>query len=318
MISQEQIQESKAIQRYTGHTFHVATRFLPERVRYPTYVLYAFFRTADEIVDDEDPAPPSEQRRRLERMRAAALGEREPEDPVLAAFADLRETHDVPRKEVTAFIDSMLMDVETNCYDSHEELSAYLRGSSVAVGNMMLAVMDPDAVDQARPHAAALAEAFQLTNFIRDVREDVTKYDRIYLPRSALEAHGATTEAIESLRFTDDVKATIRTELRRTEHRYVDGVQGIRFLPGDCQFAVLLAAVMYADQHRLIRDQGYDTLSKRPTLSTWRRVSLAARTWFHWQISGDPLAVFDRLVDVPVDTARDVSGGDEGTKHPRK
>ena len=52
MVDDEQIARTKAIQRRTGRTFHVATRFLPERVRYPTYALYAFFRVADEVVDD--------------------------------------------------------------------------------------------------------------------------------------------------------------------------------------------------------------------------------------------------------------------------
>lgn len=54
MVADGQVARSKVIQRRTGKTFHVATRFLPERVRHPTYVLYAFFRLADEVVDADN------------------------------------------------------------------------------------------------------------------------------------------------------------------------------------------------------------------------------------------------------------------------
>jgi len=298
MVSQEQIEQSRAVQRRTGRTFHVATRFLPERVRYPTYVLYALFRTADEIVDDENPAPPAEQRRELERTRAAALGERDADDPVLAAFADLRERHDLPREEVDAFVDSMLMDVDRSRYRTHDELSTYLRGSSAAVGHMMLEVMDPERKERARPHAAALGEAFQLTNFLRDVREDVLDYDRVYLPEETLERHGVGHAAIERLEFSEGVAAAVREELERTERLYDYGVEGIRYLPADCQFPVLVAAVMYADQHRLVRERGYDVLSARPTLTMRRRLGLVARTWLRWQFDDDPASVFYRVTDL--------------------
>ncbi|MFB6090695.1 MAG: phytoene/squalene synthase family protein [Halobellus sp.] len=310
MVSQKQIRQSKAIQRHTGTTFHLATRVLPERVRYPTYVLYAFFRVADEVVDDPGDATPAEQRRELERIRAAALGERETDDRVLAAFAELRERHGIPREEVDAFIDSMLLDVDRDRYRSREQLETYLRGSAAAVGQMMLEVMDPPERESARPHASALGEAFQLTNFLRDVREDVVELDRIYLPEETLRTHGESHETVADLEFTEGVAAAIRAELDRTERRYYDGVDGIRYLPEDCQFAVLVSAVMYADQHRLVRDRGYDVLSERPSLTLRRRLSLIARTWLRWQASDDPLAVFYRVSDLEPPEDRPAVGDD--------
>ena len=299
MVSREQIQQSKAVQRTTGRTFHVATRFLPERVRDATYVLYAFFRLTDEIVDDENPGPPAAQRRALERVREAALGERETDEPVLAAFADLRERHDIPREEVDAFVDSMLMDVEdTVRYRDHDELSAYLRGSSVAVAYMMLDVMEPEQKAVARPHAASLGEAFQLTNFLRDVREDTVDYDRVYLPATTLADYGASHEAVAGLSFTPAVGRAVAAELRRTERLYHHGVDGIRYLPAGCQFPVLAAAVMYADQHRLIRDRNCDVVSERPTLTLRRRLSLVARAWLRWRFTDDPLDVFYAVTDL--------------------
>ncbi len=297
--SRNQISESKAIQRRTGTTFHFATRFLPERVRYPTYVLYAFFRIADDVVDDEDPLPPAEQRQTLESIREAALGHTDSDDPVLAAFSDLRERHDIPDEEVDVFIDAMLSDIETARYQTHDQLSGYLRGSSVSVGQMMLEVMDPPAKETARSHAAALGEALQLTNFLRDVREDITKYDRIYLPETRLEEYGVSHADIEALRFSPAMAEVIEAELRDAEAKYEAGVQGIDYLPEGAQFAVLAAAVMYADYHRIIREQGNDVLSKRPRLSVARRLTLLARTWFAWRRTNDPVSVFHSVVDLP-------------------
>jgi phytoene synthase len=294
-----QLAAAETIHRRTGRTFHLATRLLPERARDPTHVLYAFFRLADEVVDDRDPESTAAQRRDLAALRDAALGVREPTSPALRAFAAVRDEHDLDRREIGVFLDAMAMDLDRTRYETAEELDGYLRGSSVAVAYLLLDVFASELDPAARPHAAALAEAFQLTNFLRDVREDVRHYDRIYLPRETLNRHGATVEDVEALRFSDGVAAAIRDELERTETLYREGVAGIHYLPEDVQFGVLLAAVLYAEHHRLIRRRGYDTLTDRPSLSTARRLAVGARTWYHWRRSGDPQAVFEAVSAVP-------------------
>ena len=100
MVEDTQLAESKSIHRQTGKTFYFATRLLPQRVRRATYVLYAFFRVADEVVDDPGGASPEEQRERLVEIREAALGHRETDDPVLSAFSEVREEYGIPDEEV--------------------------------------------------------------------------------------------------------------------------------------------------------------------------------------------------------------------------
>ena len=295
MVTERQLSTSKTIHRRTGRTFYFATRLLPERVRHPTYVLYAFFRVADEVVDDAADVPPDEQRAELERLRDQALGRTEPTDPVLAAFREVADERGIADEEITAFVDAMLTDVDKGRYADYAELEAYMDGSAAAVGRMMLAVMGSDDPDLARPHATALGEAFQLTNFLRDVREDVQDRDRIYLPQRTLERHGVTDEQVERLEFSESFAAAMRDELRRAEQLYHQGVAGIQYLPADCQFAVLLAAVLYAEHHRLIRARDYDVLSAEPQLGTTRKLLLAARTWWHWRRTSDPETVFRRV-----------------------
>jgi phytoene synthase len=298
MVDSSQLAQSKDIHRKTGRTFYYATRLLPERVRHATYVLYAFFRVADEVVDDAGEMGPEEQRRRLVAIREAALGGAT-DEPVLAAFSELRERYDIPDEEVMVFIDAMLSDIENDRYETYEDLEEYMRGSAAAVGVMMTYVMDPPERDTAIPHARRLGEAFQLTNFIRDVGEDIVELDRVYLPIETLERHGVTVEQLRRQEYDDAFAAAVREELRRAESLYHEGVAGIKYLPEDCQLPVLTAAILYADHHRLIRKLDGDTLTVTPSLSKTRKLMLVAKTWLYWRLSRDPERVFAKVAAVP-------------------
>lgn len=304
MVERDHIAKSKAIHRQTGRTFYYATRLLPGRVREATYVLYAFFRVADEVVDDAKGTPPEEQRRELESLREQALGAAEPESPVLEAFQVIKKRHGISDDDIETFIDAMATDIEKRRYETYGELEAYMNGSAAAVGRMMTAVMEPDEPEVALPHATALGEAFQLTNFVRDVREDVIDRDRIYLPQETLRECGVTSEQIERFEMDENVERAIRVELSRAESLYREGVAGIKYLPRDCQLPVLLAAVLYAEHHRLIRDCEYDVLTNEPELSTLRKLWVVARVRWHWQWNSDPEAVFNRVSAVPGPTGQ--------------
>jgi phytoene synthase len=298
MVTDRQLRRSKAIQQRTGRTFWFATRLLPRRVRHPTYVLYAFFRVADEVVDGDGDPPPEVQRERLDELEAQALGREETDDPVLAAFSEVREEYDIPEQEVEVFLDAMETDVTKARYERYDELEAYMRGSAGAVGVMMQSVMGVEG-DDATPHAIALGEAFQLTNFLRDVREDVEDHDRIYLPGTTRERHGVTEADVRRCNPTDGFRAAMAEELRRAERKYREGVAGIQYLPEDCQFAVLYAAVLYAEHHRLVRARDYDVFSSPPAVGAARAAWLWAKTRWHWYRTRDPVTVFRTVSAVP-------------------
>ncbi|WP_254840735.1 phytoene/squalene synthase family protein [Natronomonas marina] len=312
MVDDTQLAESRSIHRQTGKTFYFATRLLPERVRHPTYVLYAFFRVADEVVDDPGGMSPDEQRERLLEIRDAALGREPTDDPVLAAFSEVREEYGIPDEEVEVFIDAMLTDIETSRYETYEELEEYMRGSAAAVGVMMTTIMETDDLETALPHARKLGEAFQLTNFVRDVGEDIVDRDRIYLPQETLSAYGAEPEAIETRRFTEELGDAIEHELRRAESLYREGVAGIKYLPKDCQLPVLTAAVLYVDHHRLVRARDHDTVTATPSLGTLRKLALVARTRWHWLWSDDPEAVFEKVSGLSMTDDRSPAAGPGG------
>jgi phytoene synthase len=306
MVDKTQISTSKTIQQRTGKTFHLATRLLPKRVRHATYVLYAFFRVADDVVDTTEDRDSDEQRRELEAIRAVALGEDagsdlpdpDADEAVLSAFRELADEYGIGDEDVDTFVDAMQADLDKTRYETHEELETYMRGSAVAVGNMMMDVMEVEDRETATPHAAALAEAFQLTNFLRDVAEDIDEYDRVYLPAETREAYDVSVDQLREHRVTPGFREAIRAELAYTETKYREGVAGIKYLPEDCQFAVLCSAVLYADHHRAIRARDCDVLSDQPEPSTARKLWLVAKTRALWALNKDPEAVFYRVTEL--------------------
>ena len=309
-VNESQLDRGKAIHKETGQTFYYATRLLPARIRSPTYVLYGFFRIADEVVDGDQELTPDQQREQLEEIRQAALGNEPADEPVVDAFAEIREEHGIPDEEVDEFIDAMLADIDTDRYETYEDLEGYMRGSAAAVGHMMCALMDPEDRAAASPHAGALGEAFQLTNFIRDVREDIRDLDRVYLPMETLSEYGVTVQQLRDEECTPGFRRAVQSELRRAEQLYREGVAGIEYLPEDCQFAVLLAATLYAEHHRLVRRQEFDVISTRPSLSTPRKMLVVARTWWNWRRFKDPVTVFRRVSPVPRADAADSDSDD--------
>ena len=295
-VDGEKVDLSRAIQKRTGKTFYFATLFLPERVRSKTHVLYAFFRICDEVVDDYNAEGNAEQKRReLDALLEQALGNEKTEDPVVEAFSEVREENDIPDKEVIEFVEAMKTDIKKSSYEDFEELRGYMRGSAAAVGNMMTCIMDVDDYEATGPYAEKLGEAFQMTNFIRDVREDAEMRERVYLPLETLREHGVTEKEVLNLEDTERLRRAVREEIRRTEELYREGVEGIRMLPDDCRFPVLLAAVMYAEHHRLMRARDYDVISSEPSLGNLRKLKLYVRTRLAWARDKDPVTVFEKV-----------------------
>ncbi|MDZ7689329.1 MAG: phytoene/squalene synthase family protein [Halobacteriales archaeon] len=295
-VDGEQVKLSRAIQKKTGRTFYFATLFLPKRVRKRTHVLYAFFRICDEVVDDYNAEDDAEMKRReLDTLLEQALGNEETDEPVVDAFSSVREEHDIPEKEVVEFVGAMKTDITKSRYEDFEELRGYMRGSAAAVGNMMTCIMGVEDYKTAKPHAEKLGEAFQMTNFVRDVREDAEKRNRVYLPLETLRKHGVTEEDVLNLEDSEGLRDAVREEIHRTEELYREGVEGIRLLPADCRFPVLLAAVMYVEHHRLIRARDYDVISSEPSLGTLRKLSLYVRTRLAWARKKDAVDVFEKV-----------------------
>lgn len=191
----------RSLHAHHGRTYFTATRVLPPERRPGVHALYGFARWVDDIVDEPGPGTTAqEQRARLDAIDAdlrRVFAGGEPGEPVLRALAHTVRRYDLPREYFTAFMASMRMDLEVPAYRDLDHLREYMYGSAAVIGLQVLPVLGTTVPrEEAAPHAAALGEAFQLTNFLRDVAEDLRR-GRVYLPSDVLADHGVDHELLE-------------------------------------------------------------------------------------------------------------------------
>lgn len=298
-----------------GKTYFLATRLLPADKRAGVHALYGFARMVDDIVDvdsgdsesgyvpalssvtvDSTGTSPTEADRRASakldlfeaRIRDALDGQPLGEsrsDLVLRALVDTTARYSISHDYYYAFLHSMRMDIPgtkmfRSRYRTMDELSEYMYGSAAVIGLQMLPILGTATDrDSAAGPAVALGEAFQLTNFIRDMGEDLDR-DRIYLPTEELNAFGVDEGLLRNCLVTG--RSDVRLEralahlIAHTRAVYRTAEPGIDMLDPVVRPAMRTAFVLYGDILRAVEDSGYRVLHKRAHVSQRRRMSIAA------------------------------------------
>ena len=186
------------------------------------------------------------------------------------------DRHDIPIDPFLDLIDAFEQDQHVTRYETFEQLCDYCRRSANPVGRLVLYVCGYR--DEERQRLSDFTcTALQLANFWQDVRRDLLDLHRIYVPRSSFEQFGVTEQQLRDGRAGDNFRRMIRFEVDRTEAMFAQGDGLLPLLDGSVRRHVALfgaggRAVLHA-----IRRQEYDTLSRRPVLSTWQKGGLVAR-----------------------------------------
>ncbi|MET9789930.1 phytoene/squalene synthase family protein [Streptomyces canus] len=267
-----------------GRTYFLATRLLPVERRSAVHALYGFARWADDIVDDLDGHRTPEERdrllRRLESDLAHGLRTGGGDEPVVRAVADTADRYGIEAALFADFLASMRSDLHVTDYRTYADLRAYMHGSAAVIGLQMLPVLGtvvPRA--EAAPHAADLGVAFQLTNFLRDVGEDLDR-GRVYLPADLLAAHGVDRPLLEWSRRTGRGDPRIRAALiaaeAMTREVYRAAEPGIAMLDPRTRPCIRTAFTLYGGILDAIADQDYTVLHRRAAVSRGRRAAMAA------------------------------------------
>ena len=173
-----------------GSSFYYAMRFLPLAQRRAMYGLYAFCRAVDDI-SDQDGLSKDQRRKGLDhwRKRVQDVYDGHADHSIMVVLKQAIETYQLPKEELLSLIDGALMDVTTPiCAPDWQTLHLYCRRVAGSVGLLSTCIFG-DRSKQARHHALCLGEAFQLTNILRDMKEDAGR-KRLYLPRELLVKHG--------------------------------------------------------------------------------------------------------------------------------
>ncbi|WAX81508.1 phytoene/squalene synthase family protein [Streptomyces sp. KMM 9044] len=276
--------ECRRLNARHGRTYFLATRLLPVERRSAVHALYGFARWADDIVDDLDgPRTPQERDRLLRRLEsdlAHGLRTGGGNEPVVRAVADTAGRYGIEHVLFADFLGSMLSDLYVTDYPTYGHLRAYMHGSAAVIGLQMLPVLGTVVPrEEAAPHAAALGEAFQLTNFLRDVGEDLDR-GRVYLPADLLATHGVDRPLLEWSRRTGRRDPRIRAALvaaeAMTRKVYRAAEPGIALLDPRTRPCIRTAFTLYGGILDAIADQGYSVLHRRAVVSRRRRTATAA------------------------------------------
>ena len=262
------------ITREHGTTYYWGARLLPAESRRHVHAVYTLARLADDIVDLAGPNPGPETALALDAFEQSfwvALATGTAPDPVMAAIATSVREVGIDDECFTRFFGAMRSDLTRRTYETWGDLLGYMDGSAAVIGEMMLPVLRPgtDAVAPAR----ALGLAFQLTNFLRDVGEDLDR-GRVYLPQEDLRRFGADPHARV---VTPEWRALMAFEIERNRRLYREADDGLPALPGASRRCVATARVLYARILERIEAADYDVFDSRARVPTPRKAALAAR-----------------------------------------
>lgn len=263
-----------------GKTYYLATRLLPPAKRPAVHALYAFARSADDIVDSLHGPALTQRSAQLDDYAArffADVTRGHSSDPVLAAAVDTILTFDIPISYFEAFIESMQMDLSVSRYQTYAELDHYVYGSAVVVGLQMVRVLQPRD-EAAYGYAADLGRAFQLANFIRDVGEDLER-DRIYLPLTELAEFGVSESDVVARRVDDNFRAAMDFQIHRVRDLESASRPGIALLPADAQPCIETARILYCGIVDEVENIDYQVFTQRAKVPMSRRLSVALRAW---------------------------------------
>jgi phytoene synthase len=266
----------RELNRRNGTTYYAAARLLPPEGRRQVHALYGFCRYADDIVDDLGPAPVAERQSALAAFEArfyADLARGHSDDAVLAAVVHTVEALGLPRSYFERFLRSMAMDFTVDRYESFAQLLDYMDGSAAVIGEMMLPVLGAPA--SALPAARDLGIAFQLTNFWRDVAEDLDR-GRVYLPQEDVRRFGAA-EALAARRVTPEWRRLLAFEFERTRAFYRSADEGIAVLPPRAARCIRGARILYSRILDRIEEADYDVFSTRARVPRWQKAAVVAR-----------------------------------------
>jgi phytoene synthase len=277
---------SQAINRAHGRSYYLATRLLPAVKRPHVHALYGFTRYADDIVDTVGPEDgPLIRQQRLDDWGSAflaGLAGAPVSDPLLPAVLNTVATYDLDLEDFDKFLRSMAMDLKVTSYRTYDDLLGYMEGSAAVIGTMMLPILGLSAGADpvvARRSARQLGLAFQLTNFIRDVGEDLER-GRIYLPEEDLDRFGVTPQrlALDTARgrSTQPVLELIRHECGRAVAHYQAALPGLAMLEPRSRICIRAAFGLYGGILDEVGRRGYEVLAGRVRVPRRRKAGILA------------------------------------------
>jgi 15-cis-phytoene synthase len=276
------------IARSAAKNFYYGFLVLPKHKRNAISAVYAFMRRADDITDDPS-LPPEQRREKLDEwvgaLRRIAAGERT-DDPVLFALADSQKRFAIPLELLEKLVKGTAMDVPSTKsapggavpqlqYETFDQLYDYCYHVASVVGLICIRIFG-----YRDPRAEKLAEetgvAFQLTNIIRDVREDA-QLGRVYLPREDFARFGLDVHVLTNGLVAESLRPVLEFEALRAREFYRAADDLLPLIDEDSQPALWTLVEIYRRLLERIIARNYDVLSVKVKLSTAEKLTVLSK-----------------------------------------
>lgn len=273
------LEECRRITQHYGTSFYFATQFFPEETRLGIYAVYAFARIPDEIVDDPNCNDHERALRRLDDWRSewrSAMAAGKSDDPVMHAIVQTFHKYSIPQEEGEAFLRSMFMDEEKFDYENYGELEDYMYGSAGVIGLFVTRIVGFSS-ENAFPYALKLGYAFQLTNFLRDIKEDYENLGRVYMPKDELRKFGLSIDDIAGQTRDDRFVDFMKFQIERNRQVYREALPGIKLLNWRGRLAVRISYVLYKAILGEIERANYNVYKGRVRTNRQQKIYLSLK-----------------------------------------
>lgn len=285
----------ESVTKHHARSFYFAAKFLPKTKQRAVYPIYAFCRHVDDEIDEIGDGDQSKAIEAVERWRnhlneiyspensdkittKVQRPETEDQRQVFRAWQDLLQNYGIPRNLPLELVQGVLMDTTIKRYETFDKLYVYCYRVASTVGLMsseILGYSDKIALE----YAEAMGIGMQLTNILRDIKEDAGK-GRIYLPLEDLRKFKVSEEQILANEFDANFTEMMRFQVERAREYYRKGEKGIAFLDKDSRFTVLLAARIYAKILDAIEKQNYNVFTRRAHTTGAQKILSIPKIWF--------------------------------------
>lgn len=266
--------QDKAAQ--SGSSFYYSFLFLPELQRDAITALYAFCREVDDVVDECSDTNVAHSKLEWWRVEIDNLFQNNPQHPVTRALSESLKHFNLNKEYFLEIIDGMQMDLVKFSYDNFEDLNKYCYRAASVVG-LLAAEIFGYSDKQTLEYAKSLGLAFQLTNIIRDVREDAER-GRIYLPQDDLAKFSITSDDILSSRDSDNFRQLMQFQSERAHYYYKEAYNLLPEVDRYSQRSGIIMASIYESLLEEMDKSGLDVLNTKIKLTPLRKFWIAWRS----------------------------------------
>jgi phytoene synthase len=271
------------IARQTGRNFYYSFLVMPREKRAAMCAIYAFMRRSDDIADGAaDPAVALEGLRRWRGQVEATLNGAEASEPILPALVDTVRRYRIPQRYFHELLDGTEMDQTTTRYATFDELYKYCYRVASAVGLVVLPVFGYKDEGALVP-AEACGIAFQLTNILRDVKEDA-QMGRIYLPQEDLRRFGVSEDDIMNARSTPQFLEMMKFEARRASEFYEKARPLLDMIDADSRGTLAVMLAIYGGILHNLERSNFAVFKERIRLSTAEKLWIVGKNWVGYRL----------------------------------